>query len=60
MDEIKFVGVLDYVIYQYDFAGYGILAPLVFTKGLPAGRNEPCACDGVSTAKQSHFVTRAN
>ena len=60
MNEIEFAGVLDYVVYQYHFTGDGILAPLVFTKGLPAGRNEPCAGDGVSTAKQSHFVARSN
>src|SRR5437764_5523622 len=55
MNEIEFAGVLD-----YHFTSDGILAPLVFTKGLPAGRNEPCAGDGVSTAKQSHFVARSN
>src|SRR6266496_4491816 len=60
MNEIKFAGVLDDVFYQYDFAGDGILAPLVFTKRPPAGCNELGACNRVSTAKQSHFVSCAN
>src|SRR6266849_3352411 len=60
VNEIKFAGMLDNVIYQYDFAGDGILAPLVFTKRLAAWRNEPGACNRVSTAKQSHFVSCSN
>src|SRR5216684_1072771 len=60
MNEIKFAGMLDYVIYQDDFAGDGIFAPLVFTKRPAAGRNEPGACDRIATAKQSHVVSCAN
>jgi hypothetical protein len=60
MNHIKFVSVLDHVIYQNDFPCHWILAALVLTNRTPERRNEPRVRNRVAAGEQSDLVAEAN